>query len=142
MSFMNAIDTNVYVYTLDADEPVKQRKAIELLDRLALRPAETVILWQVAGEFLGQLRRFEAKGLLPATAVEAGFQRFRATFALRLPSDGIFQASFNLRSRFSVSHWDSMLLAACQEAGVTTLYSEDMAAGMNYDGVVVVNPFA
>jgi len=39
---MNAIDTNVYVYALDADEPVKQIKAIELLDRLALTPAETI----------------------------------------------------------------------------------------------------
>ena len=35
-----------------------------------------------------------------------------------------------------------MLLAACQKAGVTTLYSEDMADGMNYDGVAIVNPFA
>ncbi|MFN0055474.1 MAG: PIN domain-containing protein [Planctomycetales bacterium] len=139
---MNAIDANVYVYTLDADEPVKQRKAVELLDRLALTPVETVILWQVASEFLGQLRRFEAKGLLTAMAVEAGFQRFRATFALRIPTDDIFQASFDLRSRFSLSHWDSMLVAACQEAGITALYSEDMAAGMNYDGVAIVNPFA
>ena len=139
---MNAIDTNIYVYTLDADEPVKQSKAVELLDNLALSPSETVILWQVAGEFLCQLRRFEAKGLLKAAAVEAGFLRFRATFALRIPTDDIFRASFNLRSRFSLSHWDSMLLAACQEAGVTTLYSEDMAAGMSYDGVAIVNPFA
>jgi hypothetical protein len=28
-----------------------------------------------------------------------------------------------------------MLLAACNKAGVTALYSEDVAAGMNYDGV-------
>ena len=139
---MNAIDTNIYVYTMDADEPVKQSKAMALLGQLALSPSETVILWQVAGEFLCQLRRFEAKGLLTAASVEAGFLRFRATFALRLPTDGIFQASFKLRSRFSLSHWDSMLLAACQEAGVTTLYSEDMADGMNYDGVAIVNPFA
>ena len=63
---MNAIDTNIYVYTLDADEPVKQSKAMALLGQLALSPSETVILWQVAGEFLCQLRRFEAKGLLTA----------------------------------------------------------------------------
>jgi predicted HTH domain antitoxin len=50
MSFMNAIDTNLYVYTLDANEPVKQMKAVELLDQLALAPLETVILWQVARE--------------------------------------------------------------------------------------------
>ena len=34
-----------------------------------------------------------------------------------------------------------MLLAACKEAGVDTLYSEDMAAGTNYDGLTIVNPF-
>ena len=28
---MNAVDTNVFVYALDADEPVKQAKAQDLL---------------------------------------------------------------------------------------------------------------
>lgn len=139
---MNAVDTNVFVYTLDADEPAKQVKAIELLDRLARTPAETVLLWQVAGEFLGQLRRFEAKGHLTSSAVETGFKRLRATFALRIPTDDLFEASFDLRARYSLSHWDSMLLAACKQVGVTTLYSEDMTAGMSYDGVVIANPFA
>jgi hypothetical protein len=35
-------DTNIYVYALDADEPVKQAKAVELFDRLVLQPADTV----------------------------------------------------------------------------------------------------
>lgn len=120
----------------------KQAKALELLDRLMLQPADTVIVWQVASEFLGQLRKSEAKGQLTSAAVEAAFRRFRAMFPLRFPSEGVFQVSFDLRSRFSLSHWDSMLLAACKEAGVTTLYSEDMAAGTNYDGLTIVNPFA
>ena len=45
---MNAADTNVYVYALDADEPVKQAKALELFDRLVLQAADTVLIWQVA----------------------------------------------------------------------------------------------
>jgi predicted nucleic acid-binding protein len=138
---MNAVDTNVYVYALDADEPAKQAKAIELLGRLALKRVDSVIVWQVANEFLGQLRKWESKGQLTSAAVEAAFQRFRATFPLRFPSERVFQVSFDLHSRFSLSHWDGMLLAACKEAGVTTLYSEDMAAGMSYDGVTIVNPF-
>jgi predicted nucleic acid-binding protein len=60
---MNAVDTNAYVYASDANEPAKQTKALELLDRLALKPAETVIAWQVAGEFLGQLRKWESTEL-------------------------------------------------------------------------------
>ena len=35
-----------------------------------------------------------------------------------------------------------MLLAACKGAGVTALYSEDMDAGTDYDGLSIVNPFA
>jgi predicted nucleic acid-binding protein len=47
-----------------------------------------------------------------------------------------------LSSRYSLSHWDSLLLAACEDAGVDTLYSEDLDDGMTYDAVTVVNPFA
>jgi len=36
---MNAADTNVYLYALDADEPVKQAKAIALFDRLVEQSA-------------------------------------------------------------------------------------------------------
>ena len=139
---MNAADTNVYIYALDADEPVKQAKALELFDRLVLQAADTVLIWQVAGEFLSQLRRWESKGELTPEEVQATFRRFSGMFALRVPSAGVFQLSFALRSRFSLSHWDSMLLAACKEAGVTTLYSEDMDSGTDYEGLSVINPFA
>jgi predicted nucleic acid-binding protein len=139
---MNAADTNVYVYALDADEPVKQSKAPELFDGLVLEAAGTVLIWQVAGEVLSQLRRWESKGKLTPEEVQATFRRFSAMFPLRVPSAGIFQLSFDLRSRFSLSHWDSMLLAACKEAGVTTLYSEDMDSGTDYDGLSIKNPLA
>src|SRR5438128_241720 len=138
---MNAVDTNVYVYALDADEAAKQAKAIELFDRLTLQRADTVLVWQVAGEFLNQLRKWESQGRLTPAEVEAAFQRARAMFELRIPSEAVFQISFDLRARFSLSHWDSMLLSACKEAGVKTLYSEDMDAGTDYDGLVIVNPF-
>ena len=62
-------------------------------------------------------------------------------FPLRLPTARVFEIALDLHSRFSLSHWDSMLLAACK-AGVTVLYSEDMDAGTDYDGLTIVNPFA
>lgn len=43
---------------------------------------------------------------------------------------------------YSVSHGDSMLIAACVEAGVDRLYSEDLDDGMTYDSVTIANPFA
>jgi len=77
---MNAVDTNVYVYALDGDEPAKQAQAIELFDRLMLQPAETVLLWQVAGEFLAQLRKWQSQGRLTSAEVEAAFHRARGMF--------------------------------------------------------------
>src|SRR5262249_51383689 len=129
-------------YALDADEPTKQAKAIELLDKLVQNPGDCLTVWQVAGEFLDQLRKWQSQGKLTSVAVETSFQRFLGMFSLRLPSVALFQVSFDLRSRFSLSHWDSMLLAACKDAGVTTLFSEDMDAGTSYDGLTIVNPFA
>lgn len=47
---MNAVDTNVFVYALDVDEPTKQAQAQDLFQRLALATGSTVLPWQVAGE--------------------------------------------------------------------------------------------
>jgi predicted nucleic acid-binding protein len=138
---MNAVDTNVLVYSLDVDEPIKHAKAKALLASLIGTQPQTLLLWQVAGELLRWLRKWEATGRVPATDVENHFRDFLAVFPLVPPSPQVFTRYFDLHSRFSLSHWDAMLLAACQDAGVTTLYSEDMDAGTNYDGLTVVNPF-
>ena|ERR1700686_1706637 len=139
---MNAVDTNVLVYAFDDDEPIKQAKANELLDRLAEYPADIILLWQVAAEFLSVLRKWQNSGDLTADRVENNFRNVLVMFSFRAPKKRIFKTSTDLRSRFSLSHWDSMLLAACKEAGVDVLYSEDMDAGTDYDGLTIVNPFA
>ena len=142
MSCMNAVDTNVFVYALDDDEPIKQAKANELLVRLAQYPSDTILLWQVATEFLSVLRRWEDAGRVATADVVENFRDVRSMFTLRLPRIRTFRISEGLRLRFSLSHWDSMLLAACKEAGVDVLYSEDMDSGTDYDGLRIVNPFA
>lgn len=68
-------------------------------------------------------------------------QRLENTFDYSLPTIPVIHTALDLNTRYSLSHWDSMLVAACIEAGVTTLYSEDMADGADYDGVRIVNPF-
>ncbi len=48
---MNAVDTNIWLYAVDALEPVKSQKAKGLLAQLAT-DGETVSLWQVSSEFV------------------------------------------------------------------------------------------
>jgi predicted nucleic acid-binding protein len=62
-------------------------------------------------------------------------------FRLTMPTPAVLDRALDLADRYSLSHWDSMLLGACLEAGVVTLYTEDMGAPTRYDGVQLVNPF-
>jgi predicted nucleic acid-binding protein len=142
MNCMNAVDTNVLVYFVDRDEPVKRAKAIELLDTLVQKDVETILLWQVAAEFLSCLRRWEREGRTSRLETLGTLDRLGSMFRCVPPDQAVLWKSLDLSSRYSLSHWDSMLVAACIEAGVHTLYSEDLASGAQYDSVAVVNPFA
>jgi predicted nucleic acid-binding protein len=138
---MNAVDTNVFVYSLDPTEPTKQAKAGALLQKLGTENVPTVLLWQVLCELVRQLRAWQDKGRLTRQEVLDHVVDFRALFPLILPKPGVLDAALDLSGRYSLSHWDSMLLGACKEAGVTTLYTEDMGAPTSYDGIQLLNPF-
>ncbi len=139
---MNAIDANVLVYLIDEHDSTKQARATTLLDQLAEEETETTLLWQVAVEFVSCLRRWETEGRIDRTMVWEQVKHLEATFTCVMPSPSILYASLDLSSRYSLSHWDSLLLATCVDAGVDRLYSEDLDAGMTYDTVTVINPFA
>ena len=141
MSCMNAVDTNIFAYTFDTAAHAKQEAAKTLLGRLVLIPGETVMLWQVAVEFLACLRKAESRGRMTGDQVKNIFRDTLRLFTLKLPGPTIFDRGFALHDRYSLSHWDSLLVAACHEAGTRRLYSEDMQHGANYDGLEIVNPF-
>ena len=141
---MNAVDTNVLVYYVDVDEPAKRLKAVELLElleRLGREQVETLLLWQVAAEFLNCLRRWENEGRTSRQDTLEYLSAVEPMFRCVLPAQGILRKSLDLSSRFSLSHWDSMIIAACIDAGVRTLYSEDLAHNAEYDSLSVINPF-
>ena len=43
--------------------------------------------------------------------------------------------------RYQIRYYDAAILAAAQELGCQTLYSEDLSHGQTYDTVQVINPF-
>jgi predicted nucleic acid-binding protein len=78
---------------------------------------------------------------MTAQEVEENFADITFMFPLALPTPVVLERTFEFTRRFSLSHWDSLLLAACAEVGVDRLYTEDMSDGANYGGVTIVNPF-
>lgn len=139
---MNAIDTNVLVYAVDSFEPAKQAQAIQLLDSLSQKSEPLVLPWQVAAEFLACLRRWENASRITREITQAYKTRFLDVQPIIMPSPAILQVSLDLSDRYSLSHWDSLLIAACLDAGIDSLYTEDLDAGMIYDSVSIINPFS
>ena len=47
----------------------------------------------------------------------------------------------DLKERFGISYWDAAILSAAKQLNCETVYSEDLNAGQDYDGVIVINRF-
>jgi predicted nucleic acid-binding protein len=137
---MNAVDTNVFLYSIDHNEPNKRMKAQQLLQQLRSAPQPSLLLWQVLGELGQQLRRWRDRGKLTTVEFAQHVQAFRYVFPLMLPTPAVFDFALDLADRFSLAHWDSMIVGACKAAGVSTLYTEDMGSPRIIDGVQLVNP--
>lgn len=138
---MNAIDTNVLLYSIDRSDVAKQTKAQDLLRQLRSASNTTILLWQVLGKSAHQLRRWRDQGKMTSAEFAQHLQVFRYIFPLMLPTPSTFDYALALADRISVSHWDSMILGACQDAGIAVLYTEDMGSPRIIEGVQLINPF-
>ena len=53
----------------------------------------------------------------------------------------LFLSALEEQSRWTISLWDALILAAARASGATELVTEDLNHGQDYGGVRVVNPF-
>lgn len=138
---MNAeafLDTNILLYSIDED-PVsvsKRKRAQQLL--LSERWGWSI---QVATEFFVNATSTKRSFRLPAPAAAALVEGWLAFPTLDL-TPALFRAAVAMQQRYQMSYWDAAILAAAKQMACHTVYSEDLNAGQNYDGVTVVNPFA
>ncbi len=135
---MNAIDTNVWLYSHDARDPRKQALAQQLI--ATVRPL--VLPWQVGCEFIAASRKLAAVGFTEAHAWAALATMRILADALLLPVPELWPETQALQGRYSLSFWDALLSAACLRGGVKVLYTEDMGAPRDIDGLSLVNPFS
>jgi predicted nucleic acid-binding protein len=134
---MNAVDTNVLVYAHDPRDPVKQNKAVSLIASLT----DGVLLWQVACEYVAASRKLAPFGLNQQQAF-TDLKRLRGVWTLALPTWAILDTVETLMTTGNLSFWDAMIVAACMENGIQTLYSEDLdSLTTRLTGVTIINPF-
>lgn len=132
---MNAVDTNVLIYASDSRQPDKQAVALQLIESLE----NGIVLWQVACEFIAASRRLEALGF-DAGGAWSKLASLLEAYPLAIPTPGVLTRARELHLQRRVAFWDAMLYAACVEAGVNTLFSEDIPGQAIY-GLTITNPF-
>ncbi len=130
------LDTNILLYGYDLDAPEKRHIAQSLIEQAWLQPGRTAISVQVLQEFHVNFIR-KGHSAEEASALIVNFYHW-PVIDNTLP---LFRHGLALQSRWQLSLWDAMILAATQASGARELLSEDMNHGQDYGGVRVVNPF-
>jgi len=132
------IDTNVFIYQLDATDPRKHAIANQIV-REALRTHDACISTQVAQECLNVVC---SKARVPLTPEQA--QAYLDTVLAPLVQVGastdLFHRALGVRLRWGFAFHDSLIVAAALAAGCSRLLSEDLQHGQRIEALTVVDP--
>jgi predicted nucleic acid-binding protein len=139
MSARFFLDTNIFVYLFDTSQQEKSDRALQLV-RDAVASKHGIVSYQVVQEFFNvALTRF-AK-LLPITEIERYLlEVFRPILAVH-SSPRLFLEALWICSQHQFSWYDSLIVAAAQQAECSVLYTEDMQDGRRIGDLRIENPF-
>jgi len=132
-----SIDTNILVYSVDANEPAKQSRALHIIASLA-NNQHGVLTDQAIFEFVTVATR---KGIVTFDVALTTSEFWVDLFPLVLAGPDVTSRAFNLMRSHQLNIWDARLLGACGGGKVSDLLSEDMQDGGQYGPVRVLNPF-
>ena len=136
MSASKFLDTNILLYAYDLDAPAKRAVALGLVEQGWAALGGTAISVQVLQEMHVNLAR---QGISQTAATQI-VRDYMAWPVVDHTLD-LLQAGLDEQTRWKISLWDALILAAARTAGASELITEDFNHGQNYDGVRAVNPF-
>jgi predicted nucleic acid-binding protein len=129
------IDTNVWLYALLDTGKTKKSQAAQAL----IKTSEAIVSTQVVNEVCANLIK---KANIPEEEIRKFMEGTYAKHRVVDIVEGILLTASQLRTEYSLSYWDSVIVAAALEAGVNTLYSEDLQDDLLIRKALrMVNPF-
>ena len=130
------VDTNVFLYAMDEGEAGKHRAASEWRHRLwETRRGRTS--FQVLQEFYFNATRKSRASSERARDEIQDLLRWQPASI----SASILQRAWDVEDEYRLSFWDALIVAAAKASSCRYLLTEDLQAGQDFAGVVVVNPF-
>ena len=132
------VDTNVLVYARDARDAAKHERAREWVE----------FLWdtrrgRVSRQVLHEYYVTVTRKLRPGLPLEEARSDVRTLFLWlsAVDPEAVIESAWTFQDRCSLSFWDALILAAAQSMGCGVLLSEDLPAGQELEGILVVSPF-
>ena len=130
------VDTNVFVYALDEADPKKQQSARVWREEL-WKSHRGRTSFQVLHEFYAKVTQ-----KWPAAREEARAEVRDLLAWQPIAVDArLLERGWKIQDRYKLSFWDALIVAAAKSVSCRYLLTEDLQAGQDLDGVVVVNPF-
>jgi len=126
------IDSNVilYLFMEESDKSVAAGKI--------LSDENCIISSQVVGEVCNNLKK---KSGYTAEELKYVICGFYDEFSIIPVTSEIYIKAVSILKSYSMSFWDSVIVAAAIESGCGILYSEDMQHGIIIESMRIVNPF-
>jgi predicted nucleic acid-binding protein len=141
MSYMTElyfVDTNLLVYARDASEPEKQAAAIGWLDFL-WHTKRGRLSSQVLQEYYQVVTRKLSPGL-PHDLAREDISDLD-TWQPCVTDHQLMTRAWMIEDDFSLSWWDSLIVAAAHRTGAAFLLTEDLQTGQAFGKLQVVDPF-
>jgi predicted nucleic acid-binding protein len=132
---LSFIDTNIWLYAFIEDPSLgKTKRARELIN--ACQPVLSVqVINEVCVNLIKKANFTEEQIRL---LIDAFFEKYPI---INIDQDILIAAS-NLRQRYALSFWDSLVVASALQIQVPVLYSEDLQHEQVFEGQVkIINPF-
>lgn len=132
---LSFIDTNIWLYAFIEDHSSdKTKRARDLIN--ACQPVLSVqVINEVCVNLIKKANFTEEQIRL---LIDAFFEKYPI---INIEQD-ILSAASNLRQRYVLSFWDSLVVACALQIQVPVLYSEDLQHEQVFEGQVkIINPF-
>lgn len=129
------IDTNIWLYAfIEGNDPLKSAAARKLIQEV-----NPILSSQVINEVcVNLIRQANFSEEQTSQLIESFYEKYQIVE----PNKSVLLTASQLRRQYSLSFWDSIILASAWEAGASILYSEDMQHGLTTEGrLQILNPF-
>ncbi len=135
-NYLCFVDSNVWLYAFSTDSKEETKRIIA---KRLIQENSIVISTQVINEVSSNLLKKHKLDEGTLLNLIASFYSKYQVISFNL---NILESASNLRNKYHLSFWDSLIIACALAANANILYSEDMQDGLIVNKqLTIINPF-